>query len=278
MKRVLVKTGCLILSLVMALSLFTACGAENTAAPNEPAEAYAMDTQVTVPCVTLIADGHEVTVEDTAGKTLQQLLEQARLTVDEGDLLTVDPAQILDGTLVVRLVRKCTVEIVMTSEEGQTRCVLSMMEGTVADALEAAGIKLEANQIVNFELDEALADGMQIQITQEVVEEETEPEETEPEETQPATTAPAAPSTPKPTEPKPKPTEPKPTEPKPTEPKPTEPKPTEPKPTEPEPTEPKPTEPEKTIVSVEVYEDCDGSGHGVKVITYSDGTQEEVYF
>ena len=33
---------------------------------------------------------------------------------------------------------------------------------------------------------------------------------------------------------------------------------------------------EKTVVSVEVYEDCDGSGHGVKVITYSDGTQEEV--
>ena len=265
MKRVLVKTGCLILSLVMALSLFTACGAENAAAPTEPAEAYAMDTQVSVPCVTLIADGHEVTVEDTAGKTLQQLLEQARLTVEEGDLLTVDPAQIMDGTLVVRLVRNCTVEIVMAAEEGQTRCVLSMLEGTVADALEAAGIKLEDNQIVNHELDEALVDGMQIQITQEVVEEETEPEETEPEETQPA---PTAPSTPKPTEPKPKPTEPKPTEPKPTEPKPTEPK----------PTEPAPTEPEKTIVSIEDYPDCDGSGHGVKVITYSDGTQEEVYY
>lgn len=35
---------------------------------------------------------------------------------------------------------------------------------------------------------------------------------------------------------------------------------------------------EKTVVSVEVYEDCDGSGHGVKVITYSDGTQEEEAF
>ena len=34
----------------------------------------------------------------------------------------------------------------------------------------------------------------------------------------------------------------------------------------------------KTIVSVKVYEDCDGSGHGVKVITYSDGTQKEVPF
>lgn len=35
---------------------------------------------------------------------------------------------------------------------------------------------------------------------------------------------------------------------------------------------------EKEVVSVEVYEDCDGSGHGVKVITYADGTQEEVAF
>lgn len=37
-------------------------------------------------------------------------------------------------------------------------------------------------------------------------------------------------------------------------------------------------EAEKTVVSVEVYEDCDGSGHGVKIITYSDGTQEEEAF
>ena len=40
-----------------------------------------------------------------------------------------------------------------------------------------------------------------------------------------------------------------------------------------------PEEPtEKTVISVEVYEDCDGSGHGVKIITYSDGTQEEEAF
>jgi hypothetical protein len=50
--------------------------------------------------------------------------------------------------------------------------------------------------------------------------------------------------------------------------------------TQPETTEPetKPASTERTVVSVEVYNDCDDSGHGVKVITYSDGTQEEVYF
>ena len=32
----------------------------------------------------------------------------------------------------------------------------------------------------------------------------------------------------------------------------------------------------KTVVATEYYEDCDGSGHGIKVITYSDGSMEEV--
>lgn len=34
----------------------------------------------------------------------------------------------------------------------------------------------------------------------------------------------------------------------------------------------------KTVVSTEYYDDCDGSGHGVKIITYSDGTVEEVEY
>ena len=44
------------------------------------------------------------------------------------------------------------------------------------------------------------------------------------------------------------------------------------------PTDPGTVQPGKTIVSIEIYEDCDGSGHGIKIITYSDGTQEEVIF
>jgi hypothetical protein len=53
---------------------------------------------------------------------------------------------------------------------------------------------------------------------------------------------------------------------------------TKPATTTPPTTKPEPTTSGRTIVSVEIYEDCDGSGHGVKVITYSDGTQEEVPF
>lgn len=262
MKSNIVKTTVIVLSvvllaLVVLLSVFSGAGRKEAAMANEGAALAApANTVITTPFVTLEADGRQITVEDTVGKTLQQLLDQARIELDEEDMLVIAPEQVLDGTLTIRLIRKCTVTVVVTNEDpaGESRWVIALAEGTVADAIEFAGIQLEEDHIVNYELDKALEDGMEIQISLK----EPEPEETEPEETKPTPSNPT-PSTPKPTEPKP------------TEPKPTEPKPTEPKPTE-------PTEPERTIVSIEIYEDCDGSGHGVKVITYSDGTQEEVYF
>lgn len=264
MKSNFVKTTVIVLSvvllaLVVLLSVFSGAGRKEAAMANEGAALAApANTVITTPFVTLEADGRQITVEDTAGKTVQQLLDQARIELGEEDMLVIAPEQVLDGTLTIRLIRKCTVTVVVTNEDpaGESRWVIALAEGTVADAIELAGIQLEEDHIVNYELDKALEDGMEIQISLK----EPEPEETEPEETKPA----PAPSNPSPSTPKPN-------EPKPTEPKPTEPKPTEPKPTE-------PTEPERTIVSIEIYEDCDGSGHGVKVITYSDGTQEEVYF
>jgi len=150
------------------------------------------------------------------------------------------------------------------------RHTVMLTGGTVADAIAAARVELGDNYSANYALHEILTDGMEIVIFTDNApkpeEEPTEPEETEPEETEPEDTDSSNNNsnnnsggnyTP---------------------PQPTEPAPTQPAPTEPEPTEPAPTEPERTVVSVEVYEDCDGSGHGVKVITYSDGTQEEVYF
>ena len=265
-KTTMIVLAIVLLALVVLLSIFSGVGRKEATLDDKGAAlAASANTVITTPFVTLEADGRQITVEDTAGKTVQQLLDQARIERKDEDMLVISPDQLLDGTLTIRLVRKCTVSVVFTPEEPakESRCVIAMAEGTVADAIALAGIELKEDHIVNYELDKALEDGMEIQISLK----EPEPEETEPEETEPAPTTP--PSNPSPS--KPKPTEPKPTEPKPTEPKPTEPKPTEPKPTE-------PTEPERTIVSVEIYEDCDGSGHGVKVITYSDGTQEEVYF
>ena len=178
---------------------------------------------------------------------------------------------------------------VTTMGEGSTQDYTLVLAGaTVGDALAAAGVELAENQQCNYELDEDLTDGMEIVVS--IREEETVPEETQTETTEETTepeeesTYDPEPTTPAPTSPRPTspaPTSPAPTSPTPTTPAttaPTVPETTAPAPTEPPTTAPAPTEPPRTIVSVEIYEDCDGSGHGVKVITYSDGTQEEVYF
>lgn len=160
MKNGLVKAGSFVLVLTM---LLCGCAAPEAAPAREMEEAAAASRTVT-----FMAEGKTIILEDTEGKTLQQLLEQARITLDEGDVLTLSPELTLDDNLTIQV-----------------------MQATAQSA-------------------------------------PTEPEE----------------------------------------------------PTQPETTEPetKPASTERTVVIVEVYNDCDDSGHGVKVITYSDGTQEEVYF
>lgn len=186
--------------------------------------------------------------------------------------------------ITIRVLRQCTVTVCVEAEDPaeNVQYTAVLVGGTVADAITAVGIELAEDQIANFELDEALENGMTIVITQAPEIEETEPTEpeTEPEEeddyddsyyepdyepdyedtpapTTPPATTPSAPTTPPATTPPA-----------------TTPPATEPPATTP----PAPTEPQRTVVSVEEYLDCDGSGHGVRVITYSDGTQEEVYF
>lgn len=264
MKRLLT----FVLSLVMAFTMLSACGSESSAVP-APA---ALETVVAPTTVVIHVDDQEITVENANGKTLRQLLAQANISLGEEDLLFVDPDQNLPDQLSLHVRRKCavTVSVDMENPEEDASYTLVLIGGTVADALNALELELAENQLVNFDLDKPLENNMTIAITP-APEEETQPEETEPEE--PEETEPTysdsntgSNNTPAPTEPAP------------TTPAPTEPAPTAPAPTEPAPTEPAPTEPQRTVVSVEVYEDCDGSGHGVKVITYSDGTQEEVYF
>lgn len=269
MKQTLIKTAAFLLSLLMLLSVLTACGSKQDAATDAAIDAAvqaAIDAAAAPTAVTIVdTDGRHITIEDADGKSLQQLLDMANITLDKQDFLTVDSDQILSGSITVRVLRNCTVTVVIAAEDplNDIRHTVMLTGGTVADAIAAAQIELGNNYSVNYALHETLADGMEIVISTEStpVSEETptDPEETEPEDTEPEDTGSSGNDsgyTPQPTEPAP----------------------TQPAPTEPAPTEPAPTEPERTVVSVEVYEDCDGSGHGVKVITYSDGTQEEVYF
>ena len=283
MKSTTVKITAVLLSLVLTFSLLSGCG--NTAVPASEEPAIAKDTAVFSPVVTIVADGREITIEDTAGKRVQELLDMADVILGDHDVLSLSPAQEVTDTLTIRVLRSCTVTICIPTEDPAVtqNYTMVLVGATVADALAAAGLELTDNQLCNFDLTEELTDGMEIVLS--IKEEETVPEETETETTE-ETEAPREESThsPEPTTPAPTapaPTTPRPTSPAPTQPAttaPTAPPTTVPPTTVPPTTAPAPTEPPRTIVSVEIYEDCDGSGHGVKVITYSDGTQEEVYF
>lgn len=274
MKRLLSKSAAFVLVLIMIVTMFSACGSTSEPAP----VAASMESVVTPTTVVIHADGQEIAVENANGKTFRQLLEQANVILNEDDMLFVDPDQVMPDQLTLQVRRKCTVFVLVADDEAQEDAFYTvvLMGGTVADALTALDLEISEDQMVNFDLDKPLENNMAIVITP-VPEEEPEPEETEPEETEPEETEPSY-SDSDDSDYTPAPTQPAPTTPTPTEPKPTEPKPTEPKPTEPAPTEPKPTEPERYVVSVQEYLDCDGSGHGVRVITYSDGTQVEEYF
>lgn len=229
MKNVFCRTIMFILVLTMIPAMFTACSSDPAATPTPQA---AVDPAAPT-VVTIHVDGRTITFEDATGMSVQQLLDQAGIILNDGDMLAFAPEQSFPGDISFRVHRQHTVTVTVAAEN-PVRHTAVLMDGTVADAIAAVGVELAESHTVNFELNKDLEDGMQIMISGEHLPEVpvvTEPtDSTEP---TPDSTAPAAPN---------------------------------------------PGQSDKTIVSIEVYEDCDGSGHGIKVITYSDGTQEEVMF
>ena len=264
MKKAFIRTIALLLCVVIMAATFTACGnkqdSESIDAVVDAAVKAALDAAVVPTVVTIEVDGKQIAVEDAANMSLQQMLDQANITLNDGDLISVPPYQTMSGNISVRVIRNYIVTIVVEGEtpEESVRYVVAVNGGTVADALTEAGVKLEENQVTDQELEKALEKDMVITVKTEKTEEEAE--ETEPtEEAKTTSTSSSSNNTSSSSRPSTS-------------------KPATPKPTQPKPTEPKPTTPSKTVVSKVKYEDCDGSGHGVWVITYSDGSQEEVPF
>lgn len=224
--------------------------------------------------VTVEADGKRIDIEDTKGKTVQQLVDEAGVTLNKGDVLAFEHEQVMTGNLVIRVLRKCTIQVVVVQEEPleNLQYTVVLIGGTVSDAIEAVGVQLAENQKVDHELSDDLKDGMTIVITTEEEEEEIPESSVSSEDTSYSDfssgsdsssgsgsssasgsgsstgTQPSTPPAPPETS-------------------------TE---TPPEPPVETPEEEEVYEVSRVQYEDCDGSGHGVWVITYSDGSQEEV--
>lgn len=231
MKSTFIKSAAGFLALILTLTLLSACSNQQAAVVEAAPEAIpedVSDVAATPTVVTIVADGRHFIFEDVSGGTVQQLLDQAGIILNEGDSLSIAPDQVFPDDIIIEVLRQHTVTVTVATEEGTDRHTAVLTEGTVADAIAAVGVELAQNQVVNFQLNKALTDNMEIIISGEGLAEV------------PTTTEPPSDSD--------------------------------------SPTEPAPVQSGKTIISIEVYEDCDGSGHGIKVITYSDGTQEEVMF
>lgn len=247
MKSFFKKTTVLFLFLI--LSTFVLCSCNDDVATT--------GADATAPFI-ITVDGKTITVENPSNKTLKELLMKSNIKLNDGDIVSVDTDSVISEGITVNILRKCTVTI--KNELTNTENTLIVVGATVKDAIADAGIELPKNYSMNYKLSDPLLNEMEIIISEKKEEETTTEETTEQENSntnnntqsnnRPATTRPAV----------------------------TQPVVTKPATTTPPTTKPEPTTSGRTIVSVEIYEDCDGSGHGVKVITYSDGTQEEVPF
>ena len=259
MKSLLTKTTILFLFLIF--STIVLCSCKNDVATT--------GADATAPFI-ITVDGKTITVENPSNKTLKELLKKSNIKLNDGDIVSVDTDSVISEGIEVTILRKCTVTI--KNELTNTENTLIVVGATVKDAIADAGIELPKNYSMNYKLSDALFDDIEIIISEkeeDATEETTTEEATEQEnsntntqsnnntqsDNRPATTRPAV-----------------------TQPVVTQPAVTKPATTTPPTTKPEPTTSGRTVVSVEIYEDCDGSGHGVKVITYSDGTQEEVPF
>ena len=259
MKSLLTKTTILFLFLIF--STIVLCSCKNDVATT--------GADATAPFI-ITVDGKTITVENPSNKTLKELLKKSNIKLNAGDIVSVDTDSVISEGIEVTILRKCTVTI--KNELTNTENTLIVVGATVKDAIADADIELPKNYSMNYKLSDALFDDIEIIIsekeedtTEETTTEETTEQENSNTNTQsnnntqsdnrPATTRPAV-----------------------TQPVVTQPAVTKPATTTPPTTKPEPTTSGRTVVSVEIYEDCDGSGHGVKVITYSDGTQEEVPF
>ncbi len=255
MKNFTTKATALFLLLVLSITVLCSC--------NDDVTTDAINASV--PFV-INVDGKNITVENPANQTIKQLFKKANIKINDGDIVSVDTNSVISEGITVHILRKCTVTI--KNELTNTEDTLIVVGATVKDAVADAGIELPKNYSMNYKLSDPLLNNMEIIISEKEEEETTETTTEEVSEQEnsnsnnntqsdnrPATTKPSV-----------------------TKPSVTKPVVTQPATTTPPTTKPEPTTSGRTIVSVEIYEDCDGSGHGVKVITYSDGTQEEVPF
>ena len=211
--------------------------------------------------LTLQDGNHVYVLTDAEGKTLKEVFNELGIVLNEGDEVSEKLDTVIRGSMTVNILRQCSATVVF----GDNQMEIVLKGAKVRDAIERSGLELPDKLSANYDFDEYIFEGMKIVVT-EVVEEQTTEEETEDDvdydyswySYQPSgASSDPAPATTKPATTKPATTAPAATKPAATQ-------------------SPAETTTAKYIVSDERYDDCDGSGHGVRVITYSDGSQDEI--
>lgn len=111
-----------------------------------------------------IHDGHVETILDAKpGLTVGQLLDEAEITLESSDEVAPGMDEIIsDGGTDIDIKRHARVNVNVEDSEGVS---VELMGGTVADALESAGIELSEHDYVNHDMGAYLSDGMNINVT-----------------------------------------------------------------------------------------------------------------
>ncbi len=109
-----------------------------------------------------IVDGHTTTiVEVSSGETVDDILTEAELSIKKKD--SVNPSfdtVISDDGSVITVTRNCMVEVACDDSEPVS---VEMDGGTVAEAIEKAGITLGEHDLINHDMDMYLTDGLVIE-------------------------------------------------------------------------------------------------------------------
>ncbi|MBW7572881.1 3D domain-containing protein [Caproiciproducens faecalis] len=106
-------------------------------------------------------DGQVKTVTLHYGDTVAQALSLAAVKLEANDLVTPQPAEKLVQGTDIQVKRRFTVSI---TADGQTKSAL-VSDGTVAQALDEAGVALGADDLVNVQKDAAVSEGMKINVS-----------------------------------------------------------------------------------------------------------------
>jgi len=128
------------------------------------------DSKIRIKRSTLVAvSDAQGTVYFTFDGTVAQAIESANITIGENDIVNYGATETVSDGMVISVIRAFPVDVKAYGKTIQ----LEMAAGTVADALEKAGVTLGENDVISHDLAESVSSGMVIFVDEVVYSEKT---------------------------------------------------------------------------------------------------------